>query len=73
MNRTITPAFLFDLDGALIDSVYDHVLAWRDALRGLEIELSTWRIHRRVGNLICSSPQPGVRTSLPATAVTALN
>jgi beta-phosphoglucomutase-like phosphatase (HAD superfamily) len=23
------PAFLFDLDGTLIDSVYQHVLAWR--------------------------------------------
>ena len=27
-----TPAFLFDLDGTLIDSVYQHVLAWREAL-----------------------------------------
>jgi len=26
------PAFLFDLDGTLIDSVYQHVLAWREAL-----------------------------------------
>jgi hypothetical protein len=26
------PAFLFDLDGTLIDSVYRHVLAWREAL-----------------------------------------
>jgi HAD superfamily hydrolase (TIGR01509 family) len=43
------PAFLFDLDGTLIDSVYEHVLAWREALRELNIELSTWRIHRRVG------------------------
>ncbi len=24
------PAFLFDLDGTLVDSVYQHVLAWRD-------------------------------------------
>jgi beta-phosphoglucomutase-like phosphatase (HAD superfamily) len=23
------PAFLFDLDGTLIDSVYQHVIAWR--------------------------------------------
>ena len=28
-----TPAFIFDLDGTLIDSVYQHVLAWREALR----------------------------------------
>jgi HAD superfamily hydrolase (TIGR01509 family) len=43
------PAFLFDLDGTLIDSVYEHVLAWREALREMDIDLSTWRIHRRVG------------------------
>lgn len=42
-------AFLFDLDGTLIDSVYEHVLAWREALHEMKIELSTWRIHRRVG------------------------
>ena len=42
-------AFLFDLDGTLIDSVYQHVLAWREALEGTGIELSVWRIHRRIG------------------------
>jgi HAD superfamily hydrolase (TIGR01509 family) len=41
--------FLFDLDGTLIDSVYHHVLAWRDALERAGIELSVWRIHRKVG------------------------
>ena len=43
------PAFLFDLDGTLVDSVYQHVLAWREALERCGIELSVWRIHRRVG------------------------
>ena len=43
------PAFLFDLDGTLIDSVYEHVLAWREALEQSGIELSVWRIHRRIG------------------------
>ncbi len=43
------PAFLFDLDGTLVDSVYQHVLAWREALERSGIELSVWRIHRRVG------------------------
>ncbi len=43
------PAFLFDLDGTLIDSVYQHVLSWREALEGAGIELSVWRIHRRIG------------------------
>src|ERR1700756_4190274 len=44
-----TPAFLFDLDGTLIDSVYQHVIAWRAALTAIGIDLSVWRIHRRVG------------------------
>jgi HAD superfamily hydrolase (TIGR01549 family) len=44
-----TPAFLFDLDGTLIDSVYQHVIAWRAALSGIGIDLSVWRIHRRIG------------------------
>ncbi len=43
------PAFLFDLDGTLVDSVYQHVLAWRVALESVGIELSVWRIHRRIG------------------------
>jgi HAD superfamily hydrolase (TIGR01509 family) len=43
------PAFLFDLDGTLIDSVYQHVIAWRTALSRLGIDLSVWRIHRRIG------------------------
>ncbi len=43
------PAFLFDLDGTLVDSVYQHVLAWREALEEAGIELSVWRIHRRIG------------------------
>src|SRR5687767_5198419 len=42
-------AFLFDLDGTLTDSVYQHVLAWRQALESEGIQLSVWRIHRRIG------------------------
>jgi HAD superfamily hydrolase (TIGR01509 family) len=45
----MTPAFLFDLDGTLMDSVYQHVLAWREALEKIGLELSVWRIHRRIG------------------------
>jgi HAD superfamily hydrolase (TIGR01549 family) len=43
------PAFLLDLDGTLVDSVYQHVLAWRDALEQAGMPLSVWRIHRRIG------------------------
>jgi len=46
--RTET-AFLFDLDGTLVDSVYQHVLAWREALETEGIDLSVWRVHRKIG------------------------
>ncbi|MBO0713061.1 MAG: HAD hydrolase-like protein, partial [Acetobacteraceae bacterium] len=42
-------SFLFDLDGTLVDSVYQHVLAWHQALAEEGIELSVWRIHRKIG------------------------
>jgi len=42
-------SFLFDLDGTLVDSVYDHVMAWHAALQELGIEISIWRLHRRIG------------------------
>jgi len=45
----VTPAILFDLDGTLVDSVYQHVLAWREALERAGISLAVWRIHRRIG------------------------
>jgi HAD superfamily hydrolase (TIGR01509 family) len=42
-------AFIFDLDGTLVDSVYQHVLAWREALETEGIALAVWRIHRKIG------------------------
>jgi HAD superfamily hydrolase (TIGR01509 family) len=48
MARHKTP-FLFDLDGTLIDSVYQHVLAWKTSLDLEGIPLSVWRIHRKIG------------------------
>jgi HAD superfamily hydrolase (TIGR01509 family) len=48
MPRSDT-AFLFDLDGTLVDSVYQHVLAWKEALDAEGVELSVWRIHRKFG------------------------
>jgi len=42
-------AFVFDLDGTLVDSVYQHVLAWQEALASEGVELAIWRIHRKIG------------------------
>jgi hypothetical protein len=41
-----TPAFSLR---SLADSVYQHVRAWREALESCRIQLSVWRIHRRMG------------------------
>lgn len=48
-KKPAAPAFIFDLDGTLVDTVYQHVLAWREALEATGIELAVWRIHRRIG------------------------
>jgi HAD superfamily hydrolase (TIGR01549 family) len=48
-SRSGRPALLFDLDGTLVDSVYQHVSAWHEALLAESIELPIWRIHRRIG------------------------
>ena len=49
MNDGGVAGFLFDLDGTLVDSVYQHVLSWHEALHTEGIELEVWRIHRRIG------------------------
>jgi HAD superfamily hydrolase (TIGR01509 family) len=45
----IQNVFLFDLDGTLVDSVYQHVLSWMEALDEEGVELSVSRIHRKIG------------------------
>lgn len=40
---------MFDLDDTLVDSVYQHGLAWREALEEVGMESSVWRNHRRIG------------------------
>jgi HAD superfamily hydrolase (TIGR01509 family) len=49
IQMRIETSFLFDLDGTLVDSVYQHVLAWKEALDAEGLELSVWRIHRKIG------------------------
>ncbi len=41
--------FILDLDGTLVDSVYQHVLAWHIALQSCGYDLPMWRIHRKIG------------------------
>jgi HAD superfamily hydrolase (TIGR01509 family) len=49
VDERVQPAFLFDLDGTLIDSVYQHVVAWREALEQVGVSLAVWKLHRRIG------------------------
>jgi HAD superfamily hydrolase (TIGR01509 family) len=42
-------AALLDVDGTLIDTNYQHALAWYRAFRGHGIVLPVWRIHRSIG------------------------
>jgi HAD superfamily hydrolase (TIGR01509 family) len=49
MKARTQTSFLFDLDGTLIDSVYDHVMSWNLALQEADINISAWRVHRRIG------------------------
>jgi HAD superfamily hydrolase (TIGR01509 family) len=42
-------AALLDVDGTLIDSNYQHALAWYRAFRSHDIVLPMWRIHRAIG------------------------
>jgi HAD superfamily hydrolase (TIGR01549 family) len=43
------PAALLDVDGTLVDTNYQHALAWYRAFRAHGIALPVWRIHRHVG------------------------
>ena len=48
-ERETHMAFLFDLDGTLVDSVFRHVQAWQEALLKMDLAVPAWRIHRRIG------------------------
>src|SRR5689334_9834650 len=43
------PAFIFDLDGTLVDTVYAHVMAWQKTLDEAGVYVDGWQIHRRIG------------------------
>src|SRR5438552_8401723 len=40
---------ILDVDGTLIDTNYQHALAWFRAFRAHGIVLPVWRIHRHIG------------------------
>ena len=40
---------IFDVDGTLVDTNYQHAVAWFRALRRYDITRPLWRIHRGIG------------------------
>jgi len=40
---------ILDIDGTLVDTNYQHAIAWYRAFRQNEIVLPVWRIHRHIG------------------------
>jgi len=40
---------ILDVDGTLVDTNYQHALAWYRAFRAEQIVLPLWRIHRHIG------------------------
>jgi HAD superfamily hydrolase (TIGR01509 family) len=40
---------ILDIDGTLVDTNYQHALAWFRAFRGSGIVLPIWQIHRHIG------------------------
>ena len=40
---------ILDIDGTLVDTNYQHAIAWYMAFRQHDVELPVWRIHRHIG------------------------
>jgi HAD superfamily hydrolase (TIGR01549 family) len=43
------PSAILDVDGTLVDTNYQHALAWYRAFRRHGIVLPVWRVHRHIG------------------------
>src|SRR6202034_3927541 len=42
-------AAIFDIDGTLVDTNYQHALAWYRAFRQHGVVMPIWQIHRAIG------------------------
>jgi HAD superfamily hydrolase (TIGR01549 family) len=49
MRWTMIDTLVFDVDGTLVDTNYQHALAWYRAFRRFDLTPAIWRIHRAVG------------------------
>jgi phosphoglycolate phosphatase-like HAD superfamily hydrolase len=46
---TTRPGIIFDIDGTLCDSNYQHAFAWYQAFRQHDVQLPIWELHRHIG------------------------
>jgi HAD superfamily hydrolase (TIGR01549 family) len=45
----VSTAAILDIDGTLVDTNYQHAIAWYRAFRASDLILPVWRIHRHIG------------------------
>ena len=45
----MAPAAILDIDGTLVDTNFQHAIAWYRAFHQHELVLPIWRIHRHIG------------------------
>jgi len=43
------PAAILDIDGTLVDTNYQHALAWWQAMQQHDVDVPVWRLHRAIG------------------------
>jgi len=49
---------ILDIDGTLVDTNYQHAIAWYRALRRYDYTVQLWEIHRHIGEV---EPMDGAR------------
>src|SRR5918999_1375060 len=49
MGSDVPPAAIVDIDGTLVDTNYQHAIAWYRAFKAYDVIVPVWRIHRHVG------------------------
>jgi HAD superfamily hydrolase (TIGR01549 family) len=49
MGENPVDTAVFDVDGTLVDTNYQHALSWYRAFRRFDVVLPVWRLHRAIG------------------------
>jgi len=49
MTRKESITVILDIDGTLVDTNYQHAIAWYRALRRYDYTVQLWKIHRHIG------------------------